>query len=186
MPMPGRASRDEVTVWAPSRAGSLLQKSKSRPQALHHSNGRVSARRKLLILTHRPVGRLSGGIDPGVGAKRPFDEVEHIERRCSEANRRRCARIDTGAKEPRALASGPNVRAQTFGSFGAFAKGTRCKSETASGNTRRNGYSHRTQQPGRPRGRQGQTLKQHLHQRESHHAAKTPDHNQSTAHADHN
>ena len=128
----------------PSRAGSLLQKSKSRPPALHHSNGRVSARRKLLILTHRPVGRLSGGIDPGVGAKRPFDEVEHIERRCSEANRRRCARIDPGAKEPRALASGPNVRAQTFGSFGAFAKGTRCKSETASGNTRSNGYTPKT------------------------------------------
>ncbi len=126
-------------------ASRLTPTAKQKPTAgsspLH---GRVSARRKLLILTHRPVGRLSGGIDPGVGAQRPFGEAKCIERRCSEANRRRCARIDPGAKEPRALASGPNVRAQTFGSFGAFAKGTRCKSETASGNTRSNGYTPKT------------------------------------------
>ncbi|EJL99533.1 hypothetical protein PMI19_04067 [Pseudomonas sp. GM16] len=76
-----------------------------------------------------------------MGAQRPFGEAKHIERRCSEANRRRCARINSGTKEPRALASGPNAGAQTFGSFGAFAKGTRCKSETASGNPRRNGYT---------------------------------------------
>jgi len=131
--------------WEVAIASRLTPTAKQKPTAGSSPlNGRVSARRKLLILTHRPVGRLSGGIDPGVGAKRPFDEVEHIERRCSEANRRRCARIDPGAKEPRALASGPNVRAQTFGSFGAFAKGTRCKSETASGNTRSNGYTPKT------------------------------------------
>ncbi len=35
---------------------------------------------------------------------------------------------------------GPNAGAQTFGSFGAFAKGTRRKGETASRSTRRNGY----------------------------------------------
>jgi len=33
----------------------------------------------------------------------------------------------------------PNAGAQRFGSFWAFAKGTRRKGETASGNTRRNG-----------------------------------------------
>ena len=60
------------------------------------------------------VGRLSGGIDPGVGAQRPFGEAKHSERRCSEANRRRCARIDPGAKEPRAPASGPHVGASVF------------------------------------------------------------------------
>jgi len=38
----------------------------------------------------------------------------------------------------------PNAGAQTFGSFGAFAKGTRRKGETASGSTRRNGYSHKS------------------------------------------
>ena len=99
------------------------------------------------------IGRLSGGIDPGVGAQRPFGEAKCIERRCSEANRRRCPRIDPGAKEPRALASGPNVGAQTFGSFGAFAKGTRCKSETVSRSNRRNGYSPSQPEPGRLSGR---------------------------------
>ncbi len=39
---------------------------------------------------------------------------------------------------------GPNAGAQTFGYFGAFAKVTRCKSETASGRTRRNGYTRKT------------------------------------------
>ncbi|AWA41331.1 hypothetical protein DBV33_22960 [Pseudomonas fluorescens] len=35
----------------------------------------------------------------------------------------------------------PNAGAKPFGYFGAFAKVTRCKSGTASRNTRRNGYS---------------------------------------------
>ena len=95
----------------------------------------------ILILISEPVGRLSAGIDQGVGAQRPFDEVEHIERRCSAANRRRCARIDPGAKEPRAPASGPNVRAKPFGSFLASEKGTRRKGETASRNPQKNGYN---------------------------------------------
>ena len=42
------------------------------------------------------------------------------------------------------LSERPNAGAQTFGSFGAFAKGTRCKSETASRNTRKNGYTPKT------------------------------------------
>ena len=88
-----------------------------------------------------------------MGAQRPFGAAKCIERRCSEANRRRCARMNSGAKEPRALASGPNVGAQTFGSFGAFAKGTRCKSETASGNARRNGYAPSQPEHGRLSGR---------------------------------
>jgi hypothetical protein len=35
----------------------------------------------------------------------------------------------------------PYAGAKPFGSFLAFEKGTRCKSETASGNTRSNGYA---------------------------------------------
>jgi hypothetical protein len=49
-----------------------------------------------------------------------------------------------GAKEPRAPASGPNVGAQTFASFGAFAKGSRRQGETASRNTQKNGYTQKT------------------------------------------
>jgi len=37
---------------------------------------------------------------------------------------------------------GPNAGAKTFGYFGAFAKVTRRKGETASRNTRSNGYAH--------------------------------------------
>ena len=42
------------------------------------------------------------------------------------------------------LSEGPYVRGETFGYFGAFAKVTRCKSETASRNPRRNGYTRKT------------------------------------------
>ncbi len=38
------------------------------------------------------------------------------------------------------IGEGPYVRGETFGSFGAFAKGTRRKGETASRRYRRNGY----------------------------------------------
>jgi len=40
------------------------------------------------------------------------------------------------------LSEGPDARGETFASFGAFAKGSRCKSETISGRYRRNGYVH--------------------------------------------
>jgi hypothetical protein len=39
------------------------------------------------------------------------------------------------------LSEGPDARGETFGSFGAFAKGTRRKGETISGRYRNNGYS---------------------------------------------
>jgi len=40
------------------------------------------------------------------------------------------------------LGEAPNGGAKPFGSFSAFGKGTRCKSETASRRYRRNGYVH--------------------------------------------
>ncbi|MNQ36515.1 hypothetical protein D3C85_500380 [compost metagenome] len=53
------------------------------------------------------------------------------------------------------LSEGPYVRGETFGSFGAFAKGTRRKGETISRRYRSNGYVHNpNHQHGRPRGRQ--------------------------------
>ena len=39
------------------------------------------------------------------------------------------------------LSEAPNGGAKRFGSFWAFAKGTRCKSETASRHNRSNGYA---------------------------------------------
>ncbi len=101
----------------------------------------------ILILIWEPVGRLSGGIDPGVGAQRPSGAARHSGRRCSEANRSRCARIDPGAKEPRASASGPNVRAKTFWllwagpAFRRLPKVTRRKGGTVISDTKKNGYS---------------------------------------------
>jgi len=77
-----------------------------------------------------------------VGAQRPFGEAKHSERRCSEANRRRCARIDPGAKEPRAPASGPHAGASLLGYFflgrhsGRLEKVTRRKGGTLISNTR--------------------------------------------------
>jgi hypothetical protein len=53
----------------------------------------------LWLLIFCPFGRPSEGVHPGVRRAAPFDEVEHIERRCSEANRRRCPRMDTVARE---------------------------------------------------------------------------------------
>ncbi|MFP6833185.1 MAG: hypothetical protein VB998_15205, partial [Pseudomonas sp.] len=43
----------------------------------------------------------------------------------------------------------PYAGAKPFGSFLAFEKGTRCKSETASGRTRKNGYAPKPQTPKR-------------------------------------
>jgi len=48
--------------------------------------------------------------------------------------------MNRATKEPEPR-RGPNAGAKTFASFGAFAKGSRCKSETASRNTRSNGYA---------------------------------------------
>jgi hypothetical protein len=68
----------------------------------------------------------------------------------------------------------PNAGAQRFWLlFWRLKKVTRRKGETLRSRYRSNGYSHKA-------------IKPHQPQRESHHAAKTPDHNQSTAQTDHN
>ncbi len=68
-------------------------------RAQRNQAGRSAA--SLLILTC-PVGRPSGGVHPGGRRAAPCGEAAHIERRCSEANRRRCPRMNTGARECRA------------------------------------------------------------------------------------
>ena len=153
-----------VKAWSavrpPSLASQLPQfKFVHTPRGAAAPLNRMSVSSTAALDLQGPVGRLRGGIHPGGRRAAPFDEVEHIERRCSAANRKRCARMDPGTKEPRAPASGPNVGAQTFGSFGTFAKGTRCKSETASRNTKKNGYSPQPPQHGRPKGRQVKSVK---------------------------
>ena len=102
-------------------------------------NGRVSARRKLLILPCRPHRQAEWrGLSGGRRAA-PCGEAAYIERRCSEANRRRFPRMNPATKEPEPR-RGPYAGAKTFGYFGAFAKVTRRKGETASSSTRSNGY----------------------------------------------
>ncbi len=146
--------------WLAGRpAPKYKQNSKQHHRGAAAPLNRMSVSSTAALDLQGPVGRLRGGIHPGDWRVAPFDEVGHIERRCSAANRKRCPRMDPGTKEPRAPASGPNVGAQTFGSFGAFAKGTRCKSETASRNTQKNGYSPQPPQHGRPKGRQVKSVK---------------------------
>jgi hypothetical protein len=103
----------------PSRASSLPQKSKGRSVytfAFHHSTGRALARLQLLILIHPPPRQAEWRCSSGGGRAAPFGAAEHIERRSSEADRRRCPRMNAGAKEPRALARG-----RTFGASAFFA-----------------------------------------------------------------
>jgi hypothetical protein len=140
------AGRSGPAVRPPSRASSAPTKVKSRaPCAFHHSIGRVSAR-LLLILTHQPVGRLSGGIDPGVGAQRPFGTAKHSERRCSEANRRRCPPGSIPERRNPSLSEGRTSGQSVLVTFGwagipASAKVTRRKGGTLTSHHHNNGYS---------------------------------------------
>ena len=87
---------------------SLLQRQNQKQIrcASHHSTGRALARLQLLILPYCPFGRLRGGVDLGVGAKRRLAKPNASRGGRSEADRRRCPQIDTGTKEPRAQARG--------------------------------------------------------------------------------
>ncbi|VVP52931.1 hypothetical protein PS900_05505 [Pseudomonas fluorescens] len=103
--------------WQAAIASSLLQQSKYRAAyttALHHSSGRALARLQLLILIHPPPRQAEWRRSSGGGRVAPFGEAEHIERRSSEADRRRCPRMNAAAKEPRALARGRTFGASVF------------------------------------------------------------------------
>ncbi len=95
----------------------------------------------LRLLIFCPFGRPSEGVHPGVRRVAPCGEAASIERRCSAANRRRCPPDGHRSEGTLSLSEVPYAGAKPFGSFLAFEKGTRCKSETASGNTRSNGYT---------------------------------------------
>ena len=71
-------------------ASRLTPTEKQKPTACSSPLNRMSVSSAAALDLKGPFGRLSGGVYPGVGAQRPFGEAKHIERRCSEANRRRC------------------------------------------------------------------------------------------------
>ena len=100
----------------------------------------VSSPRLLLICP--PLGRLSGGVHPGTGAQRRSTQSNPLHAGASEANRRAMPPDECRSEGTPSLSEGPDARGETFASFGAFAKGSRCKSETISGRYRRNGYVH--------------------------------------------
>ncbi|KAB0491793.1 hypothetical protein EIY72_14350 [Pseudomonas vancouverensis] len=91
---------------APTEVQEQKQKQKPRtphtPPASNHSKGRALARLQLLILLHPPPRQAEWRCSSGGRRAASFGEAKHIERRCSEANRRRCPRMNAGAKERRA------------------------------------------------------------------------------------
>ena len=81
-----------MSVRPPSRASLAPTKAKAKANwctpAFHHSSGRALARLKLLILIHPPHRKAEWRCSSGDWRVAPFDAVEPIACRCSEANRR--------------------------------------------------------------------------------------------------
>jgi len=115
--------------------------------------GRVSARHALDLDSPAPFGRLSAGIHPGIGAQRRSTQSNSSHVGASEANRRAMPPDGCRSEGTPSLSEGPDAWGETFGSFGAFAKGTRRKGETLSGRYRSNGYVLSQQRIGRLSGR---------------------------------
>ena len=112
--------------------------------ASHHSTGRALARLPLLIWMHRPLERPSGG------------SAQWATRHGCRVSRPRPWMADGGGPPEQCLRYGmpslgeaPNGGAKPFGSFLAFEKGTRCKSETVISHHRRNGYAPELTSPRR-------------------------------------
>ena len=130
----------------PSRASSLPQKSKKQSiphhrVASHHSSGRALARLQLLILIHPPPRQAEWRCSSGDGRAAPFDAVELIAGRCSEANRRAMPPDEYRSEGTPSLGEGPYVRGETFWFLLCrLTKGTRRKGGTISRRYRKNGY----------------------------------------------
>jgi len=89
-----------------------------------------------------------------VGAQRPFGEAKHIERRCSEANRRRCPPDESRNEGTPSFSERAGRRSKPFFAyfFEAFVKKvSRRKGETLGGLDRSNGYAHRSKSVSRSR-----------------------------------
>ena len=120
--------------------------------ALHHSTGQALARLPLLI--HPPPRQAEWRCSSGDWRAAPFDAVEHIAGRCSEANRRAMPPDECRSEGTPSLSEGPYVRGETFWFLLCrLTKGTRRKGETASRRDRSNGYVHRQQKTGWLEGR---------------------------------
>jgi hypothetical protein len=147
------SARDWSAVRPPSRA-SLAPTINSAYTARFSPLIRPSVSSPSAFDLPAPFGRLSGGVHPGSGAQRRSTQSNTLHVGAAKPTGGQCPRMDTGAKVRRALARGRTFGAKTFASFGAFAKGSRRKGETASRHYRRNGYVHNHQEHGRPKGRQ--------------------------------
>ncbi len=151
---------DTGQLWDRRTAAPTKKQRQNSPHraASHHSSGRALARLQLLILIHPPPRQAERRRSSGGGRAAPFGAAEHIERRSSEADRRRCPRMNAGAKEPRAQARG-----RTFGAsvFWVTFLGACKKSDSPSGRNHKPPLPQQrictqsTHNPGRPEGRQG-------------------------------
>jgi hypothetical protein len=113
----GTSAKTRSAVRPPSRASSLPQKSKGRSaytNALHHSSGRALARLQLLILIHPPLREAEWRYSSGDWRAAPFDAVEHIACRCSEANRRAMPPDECRSEGTPSLSEGPDARGEPF------------------------------------------------------------------------
>ncbi|SDP50091.1 hypothetical protein SAMN04490202_4534 [Pseudomonas reinekei] len=128
------------------QAGSYSRSEYTR--ALHHSTGRALARLQLLILTliHPPPREAEWRCSSGDWRSAPFDAVELIACRCSEANRRAMPPDECRSEGTPSLSEGPDARGEPFFAYFFLAfekKVSRRKGETASGRYQRNGYVRR-------------------------------------------
>jgi hypothetical protein len=94
-----------------------------------------------LLLIFRPFGRPSVGVHQGVRRVAPCGEAAHIERRSSRSRPEAMPPDGHRSEGTRSLSEAPYAGAKPFGSFLAFEKGTRCKSETIISRYRSNGYA---------------------------------------------
>ena len=125
------------------------------PRALfQHSTGRALARLQLVILIHPPRRKAERRYSSGDWREVPFDAVEPIACRCSEANRRAMPPEGYRSEGTPSPSEGPNAWGERFllTFLGACKKVSRRKGETLSGRYRSNGYVH-PPEPGRPEGR---------------------------------
>jgi hypothetical protein len=148
---------DWSAVRPSSRASPLPQKSKSKSvntrPALHHSSGRALARLQLLILIHPPHRKAERRCSSGGWRAAPFDAVEPIACRCSEANRRAMPPDECRSEGTPSSSEGPDAGARPLLPLGRLPKGVGRQGETISSRYRSNGYVLSQQKTGRLSGR---------------------------------
>jgi hypothetical protein len=170
-------SRGNVEIVPPSsRAGSLPQGNRIHLQEIgwlsgrlreqarshngspytrcfHHSSGRALARLQLLILIHPPHRKAERRCSSGGWRAAPFDAVEPIACRCSEANRRAMPPDECRSEGTPSSSEGPDAGARPLLPLGRLPKGVGRQGETISSRYRSNGYVLSQQKTGRLSGR---------------------------------